>query len=120
LGRGSRNRSRSGSGDRGFGSSRFGGDHSFDRGGNSFGRDSSFGGDDSWLLPDLFGLALNLGGLGLRGFSLLGPGLGGLGIQGLGLLSSALTAVPQDAGLESRDWGPGPILYPNGNCACQQ
>jgi hypothetical protein len=72
------------------------------------------------LVPDLFGLALNLGELGLRGFGLLGSGLGGFGLQGVGLLGSALNALPQDAGLESRDWGPGPIIYPNGNCVCSQ
>ena len=72
------------------------------------------------MIPDLFGLALNLGGLGLRGFGLLGSGIGGFGLQGVGLLGSALNALPQDAGLESRDWGSGPIIYPNGNCACQQ
>jgi hypothetical protein len=70
-------------------------------------------------------LALNLGGFGLRGLGLLGSSLGGfgfqaLGLEGLGLLGSGLSGIGQDAGLESRQWGPGPILYPNGNCVCPQ
>jgi hypothetical protein len=68
----------------------------------------------------LFGLALNLGGFGLRGLGLLGAGLNGFGVNGLNLLGAGLNGFSQDAGLESRDWGPGPILYPNGNCACTQ
>jgi len=59
------------------------------------------------LVPDLFGLALNLGGFGLRG----------LGLEGLGLLVPLLSGIGQDAGLESRQWGPGPILVSEWNCA---
>jgi hypothetical protein len=56
----------------------------------------------------LFGLALNLGGFGLRGLQLLGPGLNGLGLNGLYLLGAGLNGVNLDAGLESRQWGAGP------------
>jgi hypothetical protein len=70
-------------------------------------------------MPDLFGLALNLGGLGLRGLTLLGPGLS-LGVTGLELLASGLDNFNPDPSLESRQWGPGPILDPNGNCNCTQ
>ena len=108
FGRSSHPHSRTGPNADRFGSSRFGGEHPSDWGGTSFSRGSSFGGDDFSLVPDLFGLALNVGGFGLRG----------LGLEGLGLLGSGLSGIGQDAGLESRQRGPGPILYPNGNCAC--
>jgi len=125
FGRSSHSHSRTGPNADRFGSSRFGGEHPFDGGGTSFSRGSSFGGDDFSLVPDLFGLALNLGGFGLRGLGLLGASLGGfglpgLGLEGLGLLGSGFSGIGQDAGLESRQWGPGPILDPNGNCTCRQ
>jgi hypothetical protein len=64
-------------------------------------------------------LALDLGGFGLRGLTLMGPGLM-LGVQGLEFLGSSLDNFNLDAGLESRNWGPGPILDPYGNCNCRQ
>jgi hypothetical protein len=111
--------SRGGSRSSRLGGSRFGGGHSQDWGANSFHRGGSFDGDGFAFFPDLFGLALDLGGFGLRGLTLMGPGLM-LGVQGLELLGSSLNNFNLDAGLESRNWGPGPILDPYGNCNCQQ
>jgi hypothetical protein len=99
--------------------SRFGSGHSQDWGANSFHGGGSFDGDGFAFFPDLFGLALDLGGFGLRGLALMGPGLM-LGVQGLELLGSSLDNFNLDAGLESRNWGPGPILDPYGNCNCRQ
>jgi hypothetical protein len=79
-----------------FGSSRFAGAHHFDSSADSFNRESSFDGGDFSFIPDLFGLALNLGGFGLRGLALLG---------------SSLASFSLDAGLESRQWGPGSPFY---------
>jgi hypothetical protein len=79
-----------------FGSSRFAGAHHFDSSADSFHRESSFDGGDFSFLPDLFGLALNLGGFGLRGLALSGSSLAGFSL---------------DAGLESRPWGPGSPFY---------
>jgi hypothetical protein len=67
------------------------------------------------FVPDLFGLALDFGVFGLRGLGMLGSGLNGLGVGGLNLLGSGLGNFNLDAGLESRQWGPGPILYPTEN-----
>jgi hypothetical protein len=103
-----------------FGSSRFGAAHQFDWGAPSFRGESSFGGGDFSIIPDLFGLALNLGGFGLRGLALLGSGLGGFGVPALGLLGSGLGGFSLDAGLESRQWGPGPAFYSTGNLTCPQ
>jgi hypothetical protein len=119
FGHSSRSHSRSGSRGARFGSSRFGGANQSDWGGNSFNQAASFGGPDFSFIPDLFGLALNLGGFGLRGLTLLGPGLS-LGVTGLDLLASGLDNFNPDPSLESRQWGPGPILDPNGNCNCPQ
>ena len=79
-----------------FGSSRFAGAHHFDSSADSFNRESSFDAGDFSFIPDLFGLALNLGGFGLRGLALLG---------------SSLASFSLDAGLESRQWGPGSPFY---------
>ena len=79
-----------------FGSSRFAAAHHFDSSADSFNRESSFDGGDFSFIPDLFGLALNLGGFGLRGLALLG---------------SSLASFSLDAGLESRQWGPGSPFY---------
>jgi hypothetical protein len=111
--------SRGGSRGSRLGGSRFGGGHSQDWGANSFHQGGSFDGDGFAFFPDLFGLALNLGGFGLRGLALMGPG-SMLGVQGLELLGSSLDNFNPDAGLESRNWGPGPILDPYGNCNCPQ
>jgi hypothetical protein len=111
---------RNGSSVRHFGGSRFGGARQFESAGTSFNSESSFGGDEFSFIPDLFGLALNLGGFGLRGLGLLGSGLGEFGLQGLRFLDFSSDGSAQDAGLESRQWGPGPILYPDGTCACPQ
>jgi hypothetical protein len=83
-----------------FGSSRFAGAHHFDSSADSFNRESSFGGGDFSFIPDLFGLVLNLGGFGLRGLALLG---------------SSLASSSLDAGLESRQWGPGSAFYSTQN-----
>jgi hypothetical protein len=79
-----------------FESSRFAGAHHFDSSADSFSRESSFDGGDFSFIPDLFGLALNLGGFGLRGLALLG---------------SSLASFSLDTGLESRQWGPGSPFY---------
>jgi hypothetical protein len=83
-----------------FGNSRFAGAHHFDSSADSFNRESSFGGGDFSFIPDLFGLALNLGGFGLRGLAFLG---------------SSLASSSLDAGLESRQWGPGSAFYSTQN-----
>ncbi len=83
-----------------FGSSRFAGAHHLDSSADSFNRESSFGGGDFSFIPDLFGLALNLGGFGLRGLAFLG---------------SSLASSSLDAGLESRQWGPGSAFYSTQN-----
>jgi hypothetical protein len=79
-----------------FRSSQFAGAHHFDSSADSFNRESSFDGGDFSFIPDLFGLALNLGGFGLRGLALLG---------------SSLASFSLNAGLESRQWGPGSPFY---------
>jgi hypothetical protein len=84
-----------------FGSSRFAAAHHFDSSADSFNRESSFDGGDFSFIPDLFGLALNLGGFGLRGLALLG---------------SSLASFSPDAGLESRQRGPGSQFYSAQNC----
>jgi len=99
-----------------FGSSRFGSAYQFDSGATNFNREFSFSGGDSSFIPDLFGLALNLGGFGLRSLTLLGSaGLGGFGVPGLGLLATGLAGIPLDAGLESRPWGPDSPFYSTQN-----
>ena len=84
-----------------FGGSRFAGAHHFDSSADSFNRESSFGGGDFSFIPDLFGLVLNLGGFGLRGLALLG---------------SSLASFSPDAGLESRQRGPGSPFYSAQDC----
>ena len=79
-----------------------------------------FRSDDFSLIPDLFGLALNLGGFGLRGLGLLGPGLSNLVVPGLGLVGSGLTSFSLDAGLESRQGEPGSTFYAAQNLSCPQ
>lgn len=104
-----------------FRSSRFGGARQFDSGATSFNRESSFSGGDFSFIPDLFGLALNLGGFGLRGLTSLGSaGLVGFGVPGLGLLGTSLAGVALDAGLESRPWGPDAPFYSAQNLTCPQ
>ena len=83
-----------------FGSSRFAGAHHLDSSADFFNPESSFGGGDFSFIPDLFGLVLNLGGFGLRGLALLG---------------STLASSSLDAGLESRQWGPGSAFYSTQN-----
>jgi hypothetical protein len=63
-------------------------------------------------------LALDLGGFGLRGLSLLGTGLNAFGPLGLDLVGSALANSSMDPAMESPQWGPGPAFYPTGNLAC--
>ena len=79
-----------------FGRSPVAGAQHFDSSADSFNRESSFEGRDFSFIPDLFGLALNLGGFGLRGLALLG---------------SSLASFSLDAGLESRQRGPGSPFY---------
>ena len=86
-----------------FGSSRFAGAHHFDSGAASFNRESSFGGGDISFIPDLLGLALNLGGFGLRGLASLG---------------SSLASFSSDANLESRQRVPGSAFYSTQNLTC--
>ncbi len=86
-----------------FGSSRFAGAHHFDSGAASFNRESSFGGGDFSFIPDLLGLALNLGGFGLRGLASLG---------------SSLASFSSDANLESRQRVPGSAFYSTQNLTC--
>jgi hypothetical protein len=63
-------------------------------------------------------LALDLGGFGLRGLSLLGTGVNAFGPLGLNLLGSALANSSPDPGMESPQWGPGPAFYPTSNLTC--
>lgn len=100
------------------GNSQFDGAHPFDWGAASFNREPSFGGSDFPFFPDLFGLALDLGGFGLRGLNLLGTGLNAIGPLGLNLLGSALANSSTDPGMDSPQWGPGRAFYPTGNLAC--
>lgn len=88
-----------------FWNSRFGRAHQFDSGATSFNRESPFGGGDFSFIPDLFGLALNLGSFGLRGLALLGSSLGGFRL---------------DAGLESQQWGAGSAFYSTQSLTCPQ
>jgi hypothetical protein len=112
--------SRSRSSARRHGNSQFDGAHPFDWGASasSFSRETSFGGSDFPFFPDLFGLALDLGGFGLRSLSLLGTGLNAFGPLGLNLLGSTLANSNTDPGMEPPQWGPGPAFYPTGNLAC--
>jgi hypothetical protein len=119
FGHSSSSHSRSGARSGRYGGSRFGGGQQSDWGSNSFQQGVSSGADDFSFIPDLFGLALDLGGFGLRGLTLLGPGLS-LGVTGLDLLTSGLDNFNPDASLDSRQWGSGPILDPDGNCNCPQ
>jgi hypothetical protein len=106
-----------------FSSSNRGGWNSFDRrrsgfyGGRSFG-----GGDDAWV-PDLFGLALDLGNLAIAGAELFGPGLTAFGLRGVGflgwgLLNSVSGDFSSDASQQSPNFGSCPIMDPAGNWAC--
>ena len=118
IGHSSFSHSRSRSSARRHGNSQFDGAHPFDWGAASFNRETSFGGNDFSFFPDLFGLALDLGGFGLRSLSLLGTGLNAFGPLGINLLGSALTNSNSDPGMDSPQWGPGPAFYPTGNLAC--
>jgi hypothetical protein len=120
FGHSSFSNSRTGSSVPRFGGSRFGGAQQFDWGATSFHRETSFGGDDFSFFPNLFGLALDLGGFGLRGLGMLGSGLGGFGVRSLDLLGSRWGGFSLDAGLESRQWEPGSTFYPTGNLTCPQ
>jgi len=112
--------SRTGSNASLFGSSRFAGAHHFDLRESSFGRESWFGGGDFSFIPDLFGLALNLGGFGLRGLGLLGSSVSNFVVPGLGMLGSGSASFSLDAGLESRQWEPGPAFHSTPNLGCPQ
>jgi hypothetical protein len=108
-----------------LGRSRFSGDQPFDQGGGAFGREGSFAGGDSSLVPDLFGWALGLGTLAISGLDLLGAGLTAFGLRGVGflgwgLLNSVSGESSSDANLQSPYFAPCPTLYPTGNWVCQQ
>jgi len=118
IGHSSSSHSRAWSSARRHGNSQFDGAHPFDWGAASFNRESSFGGSDFPFFPDLFGLALDLGGFGLRGLSLLGNGLNAFGPLGLNLLDSALADSSPDPGIDSLQWGPRPASCPIGNLTC--
>jgi hypothetical protein len=107
------------------GRSRFAGGHPFHQRGAAFGREASFGGGDSFFVPDLFGWALGLGTLAVTGLDLLGPGLTAFGLRGLGFLGwGLLDSVSGESGsetnLQSPYFAPCPTLYPTGNWVCQQ
>jgi hypothetical protein len=118
IGHSSFSHSRARSSARRHGNSQFDGAHPFDWGAASFNRETAFGGSDFPFFPDIFGLALDLGGFGLRGLSLAGAGLNAFGPLGLNLLGSALANSNTNPGLDSPPWGPGPALYPTGNMTC--
>ena len=118
IGHSSSSHSRAWSSAHRHGNSQFDGAHPFDWGAASFNRETSYGGSDFSFFPDLFGLALDLGGFGLRSLSLLGSGLNAFGPLGINLLGSALTNSNSDLGMDSPQWGPGPAFYPTGNLAC--
>jgi len=103
-----------------FAPSRFGDAHPFDLGATSSNGAPSFGGDEFSFVPGLFGLALDLGGFGLRGLSLLGSGLTGFGSQSLDLLGSGLGGFNPDASLESRPGATGSAFSPLENLSCPQ
>jgi hypothetical protein len=103
-----------------FAPSRFGDAHAFDLGATSFNGAPSFGGDEFSFVPGLFGLALDLGGFGLRDLSLLGSGLTGIGLQSLDLLGSGLGGFSPDASLESRPGATGLAFSPSENLTCNQ
>jgi hypothetical protein len=103
-----------------FAPSRFEDAHPFDLGATSFSGAPSFGGDEFSFVPGLFGLALDLGGFGLRGLSLLGSGLTGFGLQKLDLLGSGLGGFSPDASLESRPEATGSASSPTENLTCPQ
>ena len=118
IGHSSSSHSRAWSSAHRHGNSQFDGAHPFDWGAASFNRETSYGGSDFSFFPDLFGLALDLGGFGLRSLSLLGSGLNAFGPLGINLLGSALANSNSDLGMDSPQWGPGPAFYPTGNLAC--
>jgi len=118
IGHSSFSHSRVWSSARRHGNSQFDGAHPFDWGAASFNRETAYGGSDFSFFPDLFGLALDLGGFGLRSLSLLGSGLNAFGPLGINLLGSALANSNSDLGMDSPQWGPGPAFYPTGNLAC--
>jgi hypothetical protein len=105
-----------------FAPSKFGDAHPFDlgAGATSFNGAPSFGGDEFSFVPGLFGLALDLGGFGLRGLSLLGSGLTGFGLQSLDLLGSGSGGFSPDASLESRRGATGSGFFPTENLTCPQ
>jgi hypothetical protein len=117
IGHSSFSHSRARSSVRRHGNSQFDSAHPFDWGSASFNRETSYGASDLPFFPDLFGLALDLGGFGLRGLSLLGTGLNAFGPLGINLLGSALANSSPDPGMQSPQWGPGPAFYPTGNLA---
>lgn len=85
-----------------FQSSRFSGlDHSH-WGGGYFDRNDSFGIGEFSVVPDLFGLALDVGTFWLRGLNLLGLGIGALDLASYGVNSIGSLADPQ-----SQNWGLG-------------
>jgi hypothetical protein len=118
IGHSSFSHSRAWSSARRHGNSQFDGAHPFDWGAASFNRETSFGGNDFPFFPDLFGLALDLGGFSLRGLSLLGTRLNAFGPLGINLLDSALANSSPDPGVESPQCGPGPAFYSTGNLTC--
>jgi hypothetical protein len=103
-----------------FAPSRSGDVHPFDLGATSFNGAPSFGGGEFSFVPGLFGLALDLGGFGLRGLSFLGSGLTGFGLQSLDLLGSGSGGFSSDVGLESRPGATGSTLCPIENLTCPQ
>jgi hypothetical protein len=48
---------------------------------------------------------------------LLGSGLNGFGATGSDFTGSGFGNFNLNAGQDSRQWGPSPILYPAGSCA---
>jgi hypothetical protein len=119
FGHSSRSNSRARSSVSRFAPSRFGNAHPFELGATS-NAVPSFGGDEFSFVPGLFGLALDLGGFGLRGLSLLGSGLTDIGLQSLDLLGSGLGGFRPDASLESRPGATGSAFSPTENLTCNQ
>ena len=103
-----------------FAPPRFGDAHPFDLGATSFNGAPSFGGDEFSFVPGLFGLALDLGGFGLRSLSLLGSGLTDFGLQSLDLLGSDLGGFGLDVGQGSLPELTGQAVCPTENLTCPQ
>jgi hypothetical protein len=79
--------------------------HPFHSDETNFDRGNSFGAGDFSIVPELFGLALNLGTFGLRGLGLLG-----LGVQGLDLLGSASSGFGASRGFSNETGTASPYL----------